>query len=118
MGVTRVANEYAKKKEEARQLLIKSRLYRIIAVCMLGFGMLILSVVYFRNVQGHEFEVLLDPGTIGMVLVPFIPAVVFATMTGKAEKKLDKILGELGHMKAGGGTAGAAAAAPKKGRKK
>jgi hypothetical protein len=100
-----MSDEINRKKDQAKQLLLQARIYRWIALAMGFAGVCIFGFVYFDSIQGHVLEALMDPGTIGVVLIPFVPAVVFIYMAGGVEAKLDDVIAELEQLTAAEGGA-------------
>lgn len=76
-------------------MLLRARLFRLIALVSACLGLLVFSYQYFTHIQGNFITAMQDAGTIGLVLFPFLPAAAFAWMTSREEKKLDKIMKEL-----------------------
>ncbi|QQG37457.1 MAG: hypothetical protein HYS17_10060 [Micavibrio aeruginosavorus] len=71
---------------QARALLMKSKIYRLLALIFAFTGLLIFVVLYLRNIEGHFFEALRQPVTVAIILVPFLPAIVLSILGQKAEK--------------------------------
>lgn len=72
----------------AKEFVIQIRLYRMFAGLLTLAGFVIFAYFYFAHIQTRFFEAITDPGTIGMVLIPFVPAGIFIFFAGRAEKKL------------------------------
>ncbi len=73
--------------EEARSLLIRSRLYRYVAVTFALIGLAVFIFIYFSSVEGHLLEALRRPFIVGALLFPFLPAVVLSLMASRTEDK-------------------------------
>lgn len=84
-------------RELARELLIKSKLYRFLARVFAGVGVLIFIFFasYRMRMEGGSFvQTLLDPVTIALIVFPFVPAIVLSFMARRMERKLAEILKE------------------------
>ena len=81
-------------KARAREYLIKSKLYRFLALVFACAGVVVLCVVAFQQEQadGSLFALLRDPLTILLLIFPFTPAIVLSYMAQHAEKKLQEYL--------------------------
>ena len=82
---------------KAREYLLKTRLYRFIALCFLIAGVALFIVLYLRYIQGDALAALRQPVLVLILLIPFIPAAVLTSMAGKAQKNLMAIMDE--HIK-------------------
>ncbi len=84
-------------KELAREFLIKSKLYRFLALvfaCVGAVVFLFLASQQLRMEGGSFVQALLDPVTIALIVFPFVPAIVLSFMARRAERKLGEILKE------------------------
>jgi hypothetical protein len=79
-------------KKQARELLIKAKVYRLFATVFAVVGAVIFLVLYFRFYGGDFMEALRDPTTIFIVIFPFLPAVLLSLKAKRAEKALHKLL--------------------------
>lgn len=79
-------------RREARELLIKTRIYRFFALTFAAFGMVIFLLVYFRNLDGRILAALTEVKTVVLILVPFLPAAVLAALAAKTEAKFYDLL--------------------------
>jgi hypothetical protein len=79
-------------KKQARELLIKSKVYRIIANIFAFVGVIIFIVLYFSYFKGDVMASLRDPITILFVIFPFVPAIILSLKGKKAEGALQKLL--------------------------
>ncbi len=80
-------------KKRAREHLIKSKLYRFLALVFACVGALLFGIMYFQKSEGGQLFVLLgDPVTVVFLLFPFIPAVVLSYMARSAERKMHDCL--------------------------
>ena len=82
-----VIPERKKLKRDARELLIKARLYRFFAMTFAVFGVIIFLFLYFKHIDGRLLESLTDIKTVIIILVPFLPAAVLAAMASRTESK-------------------------------
>ncbi len=71
----------------------------------LVIGGIIFLNLYVDNIEGRWLEALRKPATVGMVLLPFLPAFVLSLMATKAQNKYRALLKKM---------AADAAAPPKK----
>ena len=67
--------------------LVKAKLYRFVSLLFVTIGVVLFSIMYIQNVEGHLLEALKDPRTIFMFLVPFLPAAILSMLADRAEKK-------------------------------
>lgn len=80
---------------KARELLLRSRLYRFIAVVFALFGIILFWLLYTRYVEGDIAQALSRPGTVLLIVLPFLPASVLSWMAVRSEKKLAALLENL-----------------------
>ncbi|MCM2343923.1 MAG: hypothetical protein NDJ24_05125 [Alphaproteobacteria bacterium] len=71
---------------KARALLMKAKLYRLMALVFAFTGLAVFTVLYIRNIEGQFFEALQHPVTVTIILVPFLPAIVLSILGQRAEK--------------------------------
>ncbi len=83
-------------KERAREYLIKSKLYRFLALVFACLGAVLFCYGFFEQMQGEEGLVglLRDPVRIAFLMFPFVPAVALSFMGQRAERKLADVLKE------------------------
>lgn len=81
-------------REQAREHLVKSRLYKFLAGCFLVVAFMIFAVFYNMFADGTVMSFLKNPFLIGMMLFPFVPAYAFALMSKRRRSKAVKILSE------------------------
>lgn len=79
---------------QAREFLLRGRLYRFMALCSVGVGGAVFLLLYFRHIEGHFLESFKNPVTVLIVLLPFLPAFILTRMAVKAEQKFRNILEE------------------------
>lgn len=84
-----------KTRLEARELLLRSRIYRVIALVFAAMGLVIFTVLYLKYMQGDILSALKKPSLVLIILIPFLPAFVLSRMAFKAENKFAKLLGAL-----------------------
>lgn len=72
---------------EARILLVKSKLYRTFSLVFVTLGIFIFCFLYINNVDGRFLEAMRDPYTILVFLIPFLPAAVLTFIADRFEKK-------------------------------
>lgn len=80
-------HELEQKRLLARGLLIKSRLYRFFALAFALTGVVVFITLYMRDVHGHLLEAMHDLSIIGLVLLPFLPAVLLSYLAQKTERQ-------------------------------
>jgi hypothetical protein len=103
-----VADPQNKIRREARELLIKTRVYRFFALAFALMGTVIFIFLYFKHLDGRLLEALTDLKTVVMIVVPFLPAAVLAALSAKTESKFYELL----HDQSGGQKSQSAAAPP------
>ena len=91
MGET-VIPERKKLKRDARELLIKARLYRFFAMTFALFGVVIFLFLYFKHIDGRLLEAMTNIKTVIIILVPFLPAAVLAALASRTENKFYDIV--------------------------
>lgn len=82
-------------KERAREYLIKSKLYRFLALVFACVGVLVFCFQYFEHSRSEGdsmFNMLRDPSIIILLIFPFVPAIVLSFMAQRAERKLQDFL--------------------------
>lgn len=79
-------------RREARELLIKTRVYRFFALTFAALGLIIFMFLYFRHLDGRLLEALTEVKTVVIILVPFLPAAVLAGLAAKTETKFYELL--------------------------
>ena len=77
---------------QAKMLLIKSKIYKGIAIFFLVVGFAVFLAMYIQESEGDIMQALRNPVTIVMVSFPFLPAVVFSFMSSSLEKKAYALL--------------------------
>lgn len=77
---------------KAREYLLKTRLYRFIALCFLILGVALFIVLYLRFIEGDALTALRQPSLILILLLPFLPAAVLTSMSAKAHKQFFRIM--------------------------
>ena len=79
-------------KAQARELLLKARVYRFFAVCFALTGLVIFLVLYSSYFSGNIMEALESPATILIILVQFLPAIVLSWLSCRLENKLYRLV--------------------------
>ncbi len=77
---------------KARELLLRSRLYRFIALVFFCLGLALFAFLYYQHVEGDVVAALRRPATVMILLLPFLPAVIFSWMTMRTENRFMKVL--------------------------
>jgi FtsH-binding integral membrane protein len=84
-------------KERAREFLIKSKLYRFLALVFACVGVVVFIGLYAQQSKqdgGGFLDILRDPVLIVLMIFPFVPAIVLSLMARRSERKLAEILKE------------------------
>lgn len=80
-------------RKKARELFLRARLYRVLALVFAVTGLLIFITLYLKNVQeGGIMAALHRPSTVVMILLPFLPSFLFSRMSQKAEKEFTALM--------------------------
>ena len=79
-------------KKLALELLIKAKVYRVVAGAFALVGLVIFIFIYMQFYQGDYMKALHDPFIIVLVIFPFAPSIFFSLNTKKAERQLHKII--------------------------
>lgn len=56
-----------------------------------ALGLVVFMLLYIANVEGRLMEALKNPFTIGMFIIPFLPAAVLSVLADRNEKKYIKL---------------------------
>ncbi len=72
---------------ENRLLLQKAKLYRTFSLVFVTVGIFVFCFMYINNVDGRLMQALRDPFTIGIFMIPFLPAAVLTFIADRFEKK-------------------------------
>ena len=82
-----VISEHVKLRKEARELLMKARVYRFFALAFVFFGLVIFLFLYFKHIDGRLLEALTNVKTVLIILIPFLPAAVLTALAARTESK-------------------------------
>jgi len=84
------------KKEPAnpKEYLIKAKFYKGVSLLFVVLGLVVFMILYMANIEGRLMEALKNPFTLGIFLLPFLPAAVLSFMADNYEKKYKKLTGE------------------------
>lgn len=74
-----------------KEFLIRSKFYRGVSMVFVALGLVVFMFLYIANVEGRLMEALKNPFTIGMFIVPFLPAAVLSILADRNEKKYIKL---------------------------
>ena len=77
---------------KARESLLRSRIYRFMALVFAALGLVLFVFLFFRYIEGDILHALKNPAVLLILVVPFLPAVILSGMAVKAEKKLAKLI--------------------------
>ena len=83
-----------KTRLEARELLLRSRLYRFAALIFAIVGIILFLFLYFKYIEGDMYQALQNPKLVLILLIPFLPAFILSRMAIKTEGKFQKIMDE------------------------
>ncbi len=81
-------------KQEARELYLKSKIYRIVAIIFAIVGLGLFGQLYFKQYNGDLAKALSDPFFIVTILFPFLPAIILSLISTRLEKKVVQYLQE------------------------
>ena len=79
---------------KAKELLFKSRIYRLFGMVFAIVGIMILAYLYHVAAEGDPMAVLQNIASIGYILMALTPAIFFSFLANRAHKKLYKLLSE------------------------
>ena len=77
-------------EKEFQQLKVKAGTYRILMGVFAVVGLIVFLILYVKNIEGNIVESLRNPSTIFMIIIPFIPAIVFSFKYKKITKQMTK----------------------------
>lgn len=86
-------------KKQAQELLIKARLYRILAIVFAGLGLIGFLVMYVVRADANIMNILQDPFMVVFAVIVFLPAFVLSNISGKAQADLEKMMAPPGDAK-------------------
>jgi hypothetical protein len=81
-------------KKQARELLIRAKVYRLFATIFAVAGAIIFLVLYFKFYGADVMEALRSPSSVLLVIFPFLPAILLSLKAKKADKALHKLLSQ------------------------
>ena len=85
-----MSNDSSHIRGKARELLIRSKIYRVLALVFLAVGGMIVFAVYMKRIDGQVLsEALLDPITWLLLFLPLIPAAVLEWKSRKNRAAFD-----------------------------
>lgn len=79
-------------KHEARELYLKSKIYRFFAVVFAGVGLFVFAHIYFNFSNGNFFKAVSDPFFIVLIIFPFVPAIMMSMIAARLEKRVTEFL--------------------------
>ena len=74
-----------------KEYLIKAKFYRGVSYVFVVLGLIVFMILYVANVEGRLMEALKNPFTIGMFIIPFLPAAVLSIIADRNDKKYTKL---------------------------
>ncbi len=79
-------------KRQARELLMKSKIYGVLGTVFAIFGIIIFLAIYTQYYQGDITKAIRDPFIVIFIIFPFVPAIMLSLKGKRAEKALSKLL--------------------------
>jgi hypothetical protein len=73
--------------QDARQLLMKAKLFRLFALIFAFVGMLIFIMLYLQHVDGSFLSALRNPFIVLILILPFLPAAALTFRAAQIEKQ-------------------------------
>ena len=80
---------------KARELLLRSRVYRYSAIVFAVMGAVVFLALYFRYIEGDIIHALHNPMLVMILVLPFLPAFVLSWMAAKTANKFMVLLEKL-----------------------
>lgn len=80
-----------KTRLKARELLLRSRIYRFSGLVFACLGVFIFVFLYLSHIEGHFWSSLRRPDLVAMIFLPFVPAAILSMMAARAEKKFMRL---------------------------
>lgn len=74
-----------------REYMIRAKFYRGVSMVFVVLGLIVFMILYIANIEGRLLEALKNPFTIGIFIIPFLPAAVLSILADKNEKKYAKL---------------------------
>jgi len=84
-----------KKRQQTRELLIKAKVYKILASVFALVGLVLFIFIYAHQYEGDIAIALKEPVIIVAIIVPLLPAIVLSIIAAKVEKQFMNIYAEL-----------------------
>ncbi len=81
-------------RRQCKELLIRAKVYRALALIFSLAGVGILLSSYYSNSGGGFFFLLIDPFFLALIALPFVPAFIFILVAQHKEKKILKLMEE------------------------
>ncbi len=83
-------------RQQAKAMLMQSKLYRMLATIFAVVGFVIFIVLYFEKIDGKLLEAFRQPLLIVAMIIPFLPAIVLSKKADKARQKAFKMVEKTG----------------------
>jgi len=77
---------------KARELLLRARIYRFMALIFAMIGVMVFVALYFQHINGDIVSAFHDPSFAYILSIPFLPALVLSILAVKADRQLRKML--------------------------
>ena len=75
-----------------KEYLIRAKFYRTFSLIFVVLGIIIFSFLYVANVDGRLIAALKNPFTLGIFIIPFLPAAVLSFLAARNEKRYYKLV--------------------------
>lgn len=79
-------------KDQLREILLKAKLYRIVAMTLAGGGLIIFVFLYLQHTDGNILNALRNPLIFVIALFPFLPAAVLTWIAVSLENTVTREL--------------------------
>lgn len=73
------------------EFLIKAKFYKAVSLVFVVIGLGVFMMLYVNIVEGRLMEALKNPFTLGIFIIPFIPAAVLSFISDRNDKKYQKL---------------------------
>lgn len=80
----------SRREPKARELVIKARIYRMLALVFAFVGLVIFCIMFLRHVEGSFLSALTNPSVVIMIIFPFLPAAVLSFMANRLDRQYQK----------------------------
>ena len=84
-----------KKRQQARELLIKAKVYKILASVFALVGLALFIFIYAHQYEGNIAMAVKEPVIVIAIVMPLLPAIVLSIIASKVEKQFMNVYAEL-----------------------